>query len=68
MCGKSCLNYDYLQNHINTVHKGEKNYKCVKCGEYFDSFGFLEKHVETVQCHIKKHKTGNLLIKSEVKL
>ena len=44
-----------LEKHINSVHNGQKDHKCVTCGKQFSQAGTLKKHINSV------YKVGHLL-------
>ena len=44
-----------LKKHINAVHNGQKDHKCVTCGKQFSQAGTLKKHINSV------YKVGHLL-------
>ena len=47
-CGKEFSSAQYLKMHINTVHNGQKDYKCDTCGKSFAHAVTLKKHIYRV--------------------
>ena len=41
-------NVDLVANHIKTLHKDHKDYKCKSCGKTFSEAGTLRSHMHTV--------------------
>ena len=48
VCGKAFSRLYHVQNHINNVHKGLKNYKCDLCDKAFGLKGNLMIHINSV--------------------
>ena len=55
-CGKAFSRAEHLQNHINSVHNGQKDNKCDSCGKSFSQAGHLKTHINTVHNSQKDHK------------
>ena len=46
----------HLKIHINSVHNGQKDHKCVSCGKSFSESGSLKTHINAVHNGQRDHK------------
>ena len=51
-----------LMTHINTVHKGNKSFKCESCGNSFTRANNLKKHIFTVHEGHKDYKCEDVFL------
>ena len=55
-CGKSFSQAGTLKQHIQSVHKGHKQYKCDTCGKSFFKPDDLKMHIRDIHTILEGHK------------
>ena len=56
LCGKAFPEVGSLKIHINSVHNGQREYRCGQCGKEFSQGGHLKGHINEVHKGQKDHK------------
>ena len=55
-CVQSFSEGVYLKKHVQTVHVGQRDYKCEYCGKSYSGSGTLTKHIHCIHENRKDHK------------
>ena len=68
-CGKTFRKTGNLEEHINSVHIGQRDHKCDSCGRAFSSSQYLKKHKNAVHTsHLNKSVHARTIKLSPVRI